>query len=334
MKKKIFFSILSLFFLLVLLFGCAPAAINENEMYQAPAAENYAEIPAAEAESSAAEPSVNEEVAPAEGISSDASSQDDLLVTSRRTDRLIIKNAEMNLLVEDTDTAIDRISQIVSDVDGYIVSSRVWYKDWGDESYKYSSITMGVPVDEFELALRRLRDISLKVLDENASGEDVTDEYVDLQSEVKNLEATRDRIRGFLDQAETVEEALRVNEELSQIEAQIAKVQGRINYLEDRSAYSTITISIEPDLPVLPTATPYPTITPWPTATPEPWIPSETLKSASNSLKNIYQTLVEMTIWILVVIVPVITPPILVIWLLWKYVFRKRKGTKKENPPE
>jgi len=49
------------------------------------------------------------------------------------------------------------------------------------------------------------------------SGQDVTDEYVDLQSRLGNLEATRDRIRTFLDQAQTVDEALRVNEQLAAV---------------------------------------------------------------------------------------------------------------------
>ena len=328
MKRKMSFTILSLAVLLTLLFGCAPADDNVPESFLAPAAGNNAEIPAAEAEFSEAEPAVEE------ALPSTENGSDELLAASRRSNHLIIKNAEMNLLVTDSEIAIDRIDQIVSDVGGYIISSRIWFQDWGQVSYKYSTITIGVPVDNFELTLRRLRDVALKVINENASGEDVTDEFVDLQSQVKNLEATRDRIRSFLDQAETVEEALQVNEELSQIEAEIAEIQGHINYLEDRAAYSTITISIEPDLPELPTPTPYPSLTPIPTRTPEPWIPSDTFNSATRSLKEVYKTLAEAAIWILVVIVPVFAPPLIIIWLLWKFVFKKRRDTQKEKIQE
>ena len=336
MKRKIFITALSLAILPALLFGCAPADDNVPEAYIAPAAENNAEIPAAEAEFSEAEPAVEGAPSAVEDTAAENSS-DDLLVTSRRTNHLIIKNAEMDLLVEDTETAIDRVDQIVSDLDGYIISSRIWFQDWGQTAYKYSAITIGVPVGNFESALRRLRGVALKVIDENASGEDVTDEYVDLQSQVNNLEATRDRIRGFLDQAETVQEALQVNEELSQIEAEIAEIQGRINYLEDRAAYSTISISIEPELPELPptpTKTPYPSLTPVPTRTPEPWIPSDTINSASRSLKSIYRVLAEAAIWIVVVIVPVFAPPLVVIWLLWKFVFKKKRSSKNEKSQE
>src|SRR5512140_3193185 len=108
---------------------------------------------------------------------------------------------------------------------------------------------MGVPVDQFETAMRRLRGVALRVLDENASGQDVTSEYVDLQSQLGNLEATRDRIRSFLANAQSVEESLRINQELTNIEAQIEQVKGRMNFLSNRSAYSTITINLEPDIP-------------------------------------------------------------------------------------
>ena len=57
---------------------------------------------------------------------------------------MIIKNAEIKLLVEDTDIAIDRATQIVGDVGGYIISSRVWYQPHRDgENYKYATITIG-----------------------------------------------------------------------------------------------------------------------------------------------------------------------------------------------
>ena len=110
-----------------------------------------------------------------------------------RPNRLIIKDGSVRLLVVNTDVAIDRTTQVVEDVGGYIISSRVWYQEHYGENLKYATITIGVPVDEFERALRRLRELAVRVLDETASGQDVTDEYVDLESRLENLTATRDR---------------------------------------------------------------------------------------------------------------------------------------------
>jgi len=233
--------------------------------------------------------------------------------------RLIIKNAELRLLVADTDTAIDRMTQVVGDLGGYIVSSRVWYQDWYDgKSYKYASITMGVPVEQFERALNRLRGLSVKVLDETASGEDVTDQYVDLQSQLTNLEATRERIKSFLEQAQNVDEALRINAELAEIERQIEEIKGRMNYLSDRSAYSTITVNFEPELPEI-------VSTPTPTPTPILWEPGKTFENAKRSVTSAYQGIADFLIWFFIVFVPIFAPPALLVWGIFRLLRRKPK---------
>lgn len=251
---------------------------------------------------------------------------------SQQSNRLIIKNGDVRLLVTDTLVAIDRTTQIVEDIGGYIVSSRTWYAEYNGENYLYASYTIGVPVDEFEHALRRLREISVTVLDEQATGEDVTDEYVDLQSQLDNLKATRDRIREFLDQAKTVEEALQVNEQLSEVEAQIAQIQGRMNYLFDRASYSTINIQLEP---LLPEITPSPTPTRSPTVTPTPWRPGETAVGAVNSLGRFLRGFVDFMINLVVLVLPVflltLGVPLVVIWWLWRR-YRRRKARKTPVP--
>jgi hypothetical protein len=239
-----------------------------------------------------------------------------------RANRLIVKNADLQLTVENTDVAIDRLTQIVGDVGGYIVSSRVWYQSWLDVDYKYASVTLGVPVDEFESAMRRLRDIALTVDDERAGGQDVTDEYVDLESRLRNLEATRDRIRTFLDQAKTVEEALKVNEELKAVEAEIEAVQGRMNYLFDRSSYSTITVELSPELPDLPAPTPTPT--PTPTPAPEPWSAGRVAENAGQTFTAILRVLAELVIWFSIVVLPFVLPPIALFVFIRRFFFHKR----------
>jgi hypothetical protein len=233
--------------------------------------------------------------------------------------RMVIKNAEIRLLVTDSDVAIDSVTQLVGDVRGYIISSQVWYAEYNSENYKYATITIGIPADQFEVVLRRLRGLSIRVLNETASGQDVTDQYVDLQSQLVNLEATRDRIKSFLDQAKTVDEALRINQQLSDVEAQIEQIKGKMNYLSDRSAFSTVTVTIEPDLPPIPaTATP----TPVPTATPVPWDPGKTFEKSTKTLTTAYQGIVEFLIWFFVVLVPILAPFILLGWLIWWLIHR------------
>ncbi|HSL31408.1 MAG TPA: DUF4349 domain-containing protein, partial [Anaerolineales bacterium] len=248
------------------------------------------------------------------------SNQSGDLTVIERSNRMIIKNADVRLMVKDTDIAIDRATQVIADAGGYIVSSRVWYQDYYGNNLKYATVTIGIPVEEFERALVKLRDLAVRVVDEVASGDDVTEQYVDLQSQLTNLEATRARIQEFLQDAKTIDEALRINQELANIESQIEQIKGRMNYLNDRAAYSTITINFEPEFPAL---TPTPTPTAVPTATPIPWNPGQTFEEATGTVTVLYQGIANFLIWLGVVIVPVILPFALILWALWKWMNRK-----------
>ena len=309
--------------------GAAPAATEAPpEFFEAPATE----APAMPEPSSAEEPAAKEEVpqdqAPGQAslapmptaAAFEISNPSGDLTVIERSNRMIIKNADIRLMVKDTDVAIDRATQIVGDAGGYIVSSRVWYQDYYGNNLKYASITIGVPVDEFERTLVRLRDLAVRVVDEIAAGDDVTEQYVDLQSQLTNLEATRARIQEFLKDAKTIDEALRINQELANIESQIEQIKGRMNYLNDRAAYSTMTINFEPEFPVL---TPTPTATPVPTATPIPWNPGQTFDDARDTVGLAYQGIANFLIWVAVVIIPIFLPLALILWGLWKLMNRK-----------
>jgi hypothetical protein len=315
-------------FLVVLALGalaaCGPAPA-------APAAEPAA----APAEAAAPEPraALPEPAGEAAPPASDASAMvqtgpDTITSGVQYADQKIIKNADMQLRVADTDVAVDGVTQIAGDVRGYIISTRVWSQDYFGISYNYATITLGVPVDQFETVLRRLRSLAVKVLNEQASGEDVTDQFVDLQSQLTNLEATRDRVRGFLDDARNVDEALKINQQLSQIESEIEDIKGKMNYIENRSAFSTITISIEPELPDI-VLTPSPTATPAPVQPLGPWDPARTTSRATNTLVSAYRVLVDVLIWFFIVLLPVLGPPILVVWLLRWYWRRRSRSDKK-----
>ncbi len=310
MKRSLplFMSLATIVMLLLSACGSAAAPTEALAFVEAAATDAPAEV--------MAEPAV----VPMPTLPLFSSDQENVSAANPSAGRMIIKNADLLLQVEDTDVAIDRTTQLVGDLGGYIISSRTWYKPYHEFNLKYATLTIGLPVDQFERALNRLRGLAVEVLDETASGEDVTDQYVDLQSQMTNLEATRDRIKTFLDDAKTVDEALRVNQQLSEIEGQIEQIKGQMNYLKDRSAYSTITVNFEPVLPEI-ISTPTPTPTPRPE--PDVWNPGKTFGKASKSLTSAYQGIIDFLIWLFVVIVPIIAPPILLIWGVVKLFKRK-----------
>jgi hypothetical protein len=94
--------------------------------------------------------------------------------------------------------------------------------------------------------LDELRSLGEKVTTDSISGQDVTEEYVDLKSRERNLRATEESLLRLYDRAENVEEALSIQRELTGVRGEIELVQGRIKYLDQRSTYSQITLNIQP----------------------------------------------------------------------------------------
>lgn len=246
-----------------------------------------------------------------------------LPVVAQPEGRLIIKEAQMNLMVENTDMAVNRVTDIAVGAAGYILSQRVWDDDLG---YRHATITLGVPVDRFERVLQQLRRLG-EVTNEEASGDDVTEEYVDLDSRLESLRTTHERLLSFLEEAETVEEILALNQRISEVEGQLSQIQGRINYLSNRAAFSTVSVMLEPNV-ALPTPTP--TVTPTATPTPTPWTPGDTARQASLRLEHTAQGILSFLIYYGIVCGP---------WLLliapltyggWRLV---RRVETRDGPP-
>jgi len=308
-------SVLIIALLCLLLFAaCSPSASATKSSQRTAIVEMAApveiEAPPSPGESVEGEVEVFATAAPAYSGAENPVNQDTTLSLPSTSDRMIIKDAYMDLLVEDTDRAIERVTVMVADQGGYIISARSWL----DHESKYAEIRMGVPSLKFENTLNYLRDLGIKVLDENLSGQDVSAEYTDLKSRLGNLQATAARVREFLDDAKTVEESLRVNQTLSELEGQIEQIKGQMKYYEGRSVYSTITLTMKPQIP-----TPTPTLTP----TPGPgWNPGKTVKQASEVLVELLKTMVDAMIWILFCGWPFILVGIIV-WLIVKKLRRK-----------
>jgi len=297
---KIKRTLISFIILAILLTACASAAtpiIEEMVQYEA-------EAPA---EKSAAQPQgpTAPDAPPADG---DAPGSPGQLAYAPVGDKMVIKDAEIEVLVQSTDVAIAQVNQLTADYDGYIISTQTWYEN----GFKHATLRLGIPSSSFETVLNQLRDLGLKVIQESASGQDVSNEYVDLQSKLTNLEATAARVREFLNHAKTIEETLTVSAQLAELEAQIEQVKGQMRYYEGRSAYSTVTVNLIPQHP-----TPTPTLTPTPTPTPTPlpgWSATDTFESASDVLVNLTQATVDLLIWVSIVLLPIVAVLGVVAW--------------------
>lgn len=158
-------------------------------------------------------------------------------------ERMIVRTGEMRLVVEDVVAARDEIAQLAVKYQGYVVSSQIS----GEEQEMRGYISIRVPDDKFESTLVELRGLAIRVTSESTSSKDVTEEYVDLQSRLKNAEATENQYLALLQKAENVEDILRIYERLSQVRSEIEQIKGRMQYLERTSSMSLISVRLEPE---------------------------------------------------------------------------------------
>ena len=165
----------------------------------------------------------------------DASQQQPAQLVSQR--RIIVRTADMVIVVDEIQAAIDEISQMADSMGGWVVST--------DRSRRHDgSVSIRVPAVSLDLAIEELRELARDVETEITTSQDVTDEYYDLQSRLKNQQATEAALIRLLDRAENVEHALAVQRELSNVQENVERLLGRIKLLEETSAFSLIIVSL------------------------------------------------------------------------------------------
>jgi hypothetical protein len=157
-------------------------------------------------------------------------------------DRRIVKTAELGIRAGDVRESAARAQQVAARFGGNVLSSQI---DRGN-GFTSAGLVLSVPSPEFEKALDELRGLGKEVTTDTVSGEDVTEEYVDLESRERNLLAAEQSLLKLYDRAQSVNDALSIERELANIRGQIEQVQGRMQYLDERTTYSQITLSIHP----------------------------------------------------------------------------------------
>ena len=152
--------------------------------------------------------------------------------------RIIVRTVDMELVVADVSGTLDAVAGIAQELGGWVVSS--------DRTQKHRGVTsIRVPADRLDEAILRLRDLALEVEAEVSTSRDVTDEYVDTTARLTNLLATEEALLKLFEKALKVEDALKVQTELTKIQGEMERLRGRIKFLEETSAFSLITVILE-----------------------------------------------------------------------------------------
>ncbi|ADL07440.1 DUF4349 domain-containing protein [Thermosediminibacter oceani] len=154
-------------------------------------------------------------------------------------DRKIVKNGTIHLGVNDLKETETAVYNLIQEYGGFIQSS----SSRNENREVWSEIVARVPFDRFEEFFGRLKQLG-RVNYDNISTQDVTEEYIDLSARIKVLKAQEERLISLLAKAEKIDDILRIENELTRLRSDIEQLQGRINYLDRATGYSTVTIRI------------------------------------------------------------------------------------------
>lgn len=161
--------------------------------------------------------------------------------------RLIIKNGEMTIEINQYDQTISQLTALADTLGGYLSETKMNLHYSG---VKEGFVQMRIPAEKFDLAVERIRRIAVKVEQENAKASDVTEEFFDLEARLNNKRKAEARMTEILKTAKTVNDILSVEQSLTAIREDIERYEGRLRYLSDQIALSTINITLHEPYPI------------------------------------------------------------------------------------
>jgi hypothetical protein len=283
------------------------------------------EISVGEAESFAMEEPAAAEPLPEGYSGANETTVDVAQAAAGQQQRLIIRTGNIALVVEDTRATQEAIERMVDEMageDAFVVSSNEYSS--GKEGSPYIDMHIRVPATRFDEVMDRLADMAIDVTSRNESGQDVTEEYNDLGLRLESLEAARQRLLEIMENAQTTEDLLQAEYQLTQREVEIESLKGRRQYLSESARLSSISISLQPYILSQPVDS--------------TWRPAETFRIALRDFVRSLQNFGTFAIRFSILVLPWLLVVGLVVYGIVRLV-RWRVGIRRERkaaavPPE
>jgi hypothetical protein len=225
-------------------------------------------------------------------------------------ERMVVYQGNLTLVVSDPRAAQASIEEMVDGMAGagaHIVS----LEERGGTGHHAPTIDVAlrVPADRFDESMNELAQLALRVTGRSQTGQDVTEEYVDLQARLEGLETARQRLLEIMASAETTEDLLTIEEHLTRRETEIEAIQGRMQYLAQSSQLALITVRLAPDSLVQPVS--------------PGWRPAESVRDSAESLLDTLQDVADFLIYFGIVILPWLAVGGLVVYGIVRFVLRR-----------
>ena len=197
-------------------------------------------------------------------------------------ERLVIQESNLSLLVKNVVDVRNKILDYTKSSGGYMVSSNVS----NPQDAPTATIVIRIPSDKLDSALDYFHSLSIKVVSENLSGRDVTDQYIDIDARLKTLQATKERFESILNQATQIKDITNLTREILNIQNQIDALKGQQESLKQNAQLAKLTIYLSTDELALPYAPS------------ETFRPNVIFKLAVRSLIGFARSLATYAIWI------------------------------------
>lgn len=225
---------------------------------------------------------------------------------SDSTNRLVIQNSDLSLLVKNVKESAQKITDYAKETGGFMISTSLN----NPNEQGTANVVIRVPSRKFKEVLQYLEGLSVKVVYENLYGEDVTDQYTDINARLQTLNTTKAKFEEILVKATEIQDILNVQREIINLQSQIDSLKGQQLYLEKSSELAKITIYLATDELELPYAPK------------ETWRPEVIFKTAVRSLVQNLRDFASLVIW--VAVYGLIWIPLLIIGIIVKSKFFKK----------
>jgi hypothetical protein len=233
-------------------------------------------------------------------------------------ERKIIRNAEVTIEVAAPAEAQRKVASVAEAHGGFVVTSEAQQNDSGGQPSEVVQITMRVPAAQFDAALAEIRGVGSRVRQEKITGQDVTEEFIDLDARLRTQRALEAQFLEIMKQAHSVSEALEVNRQLAEVRGGIEQLEGRRRFLENQAALSTIKVTLQ---------------------TPAPLVSANTsgffhgLREAFGDGVDVAVGIVLVLVRIVIALIPVVLLIVLPLVLLWRFLRRRYRRTHPIAPP-
>ena len=232
-------------------------------------------------------------------------------------DRLVIMNADLTIVIPDPQAKLQAISQMATSMDGFVVSMNLDQTTLQNgQTAPEGSISIRIPSGKLDDALKQIKADVIEVRNEDQTGQDVTQQYVDLQSQLDALQAAETQLNTIMQNATKTQDVLDVFNQLESYRQQIDVIKGQMQYYQQASTYSLINVTLIAEQTVQPIEI-------------GGWKPEGVVRDAIQSLIRFWQGFVNFLIDLFLLVLPILItifgPIALIIWGIIALVKHNRK---------